>query len=155
MTIKDFKIGDSACMLVMPSNGSVARAEVTDVTICSKKRDKIRVSYGVNDSKWFHVPEDSNDNHFLEYRPFGYGSRLFSTRTEAEQFIEAARLDSYVKSHMGIEDKYSLEQLRAIRAIIDKPEAFHKALVDAREVINSESTDNLFQVINTLVDLLS
>lgn len=117
MTIKDFEKGQTAYILNM-HKGRNTEPTIMETMVAAIGRKYVTVSNG-------NRYETDNDNPYGLIEVIDWGDRtiLCPSRTDAEMYIERDKLQMWLCSASNFgRDKYSLEQLRKVKAILE-PEA--------------------------------
>lgn len=116
MTIKDFKAGQKAYVLRIYPGGNHG-PEITETIVKNVGRKYVTVQYGGK------YKESNNPYGLIEAVDWGVRTFLCPSRTDAEMYIEKHKLHAWLRrigNYGG--SKYTLEQLRQVKAILEPEE---------------------------------
>ena len=121
MTIKDFKQGNTAYSLRESYNAG-AKYRIDEYVVISVGRKYVKASpKGIlNYPREFYL-DNIADEYLYENKDWGYREMLFLTKEAAEGYIEKEALLLWFRNTTYIlrDDKYSLEQLREVKKILE------------------------------------
>lgn len=120
MTIKDFKVGQTVCILSY-KRYSNREPSYTETTVKKVGRKYVTTAY--HDSQFERYP---NINYALrEHVEWGYPSYLFLSQKDAEEYVERCDLAQWLSEATRNPYRlcYSLDQLRRIKVILTEGDA--------------------------------
>lgn len=121
--VKDFSVGQMAYMLVANRQGNYLDESI-ECAVTKIGRKYITVDY----RGWavqFGKPDYSDTACYLDERTeIGHHRRLFPSKKAAEEYLEWESLCQWVREAVNRNrlDAYSLDQLRAVKRILDDPD---------------------------------
>ena len=121
MDIKEFKVGQTAFMVDTDTRGRTENSNpVTKVTVTKVGRKYITVEINRWRTAQFSSTRD-RCGFLTENIDYGYPHHLFSSEEAYAQYVELEKLRRwlYEISHYGDTHKYTLDQLRAVKEILE------------------------------------
>ena len=121
--VKDFSVGQTAYMLVANRQGQYVE-EPIECSVIKIGRKYVTVNYG-SWSIQFGKPDFSDTAYYLDERTeIWHHRRLFPSKKATEEYLEWESLCQWVREAVNRNrlDAYSLDQLRAVKRILDDPD---------------------------------
>lgn len=122
MDIKEFHVGQIAYMESTDIRGGSSHNPdpLREVTVTKIGRKYVTVSWGA----WREIqfePTHTTDRFLTEKTEYGYGHRLYVSKDAYEETMELKQLRIWFRkaSSYGNERQYTLDQLRAVKQILD------------------------------------
>lgn len=123
MIIKDFKPGNTAYSLIRGNYNTDTKYRIDEYVVISIGRKYVKAApkNSQNYPKEFYL-NNITDEYLYENRDWGYREMLFLTKEAAEGYIEKEALLFWLRNltHYLRDDKYSLEQLREVKKILEE-----------------------------------
>lgn len=115
MTIKNFTVGQTVFILNLHT-GRNTEPTINESTVTKIGRKYVTLSNGSQ----YYENEHCNDA-LTESKDWGERTYLFNTQSAANDYIEKTKLELWLikLSHTEIKNKYTLEQLRQVKTILD------------------------------------
>ena len=121
MTLKDFKPGQEAYSLIREMNIAI-KYRVEECMVISVRRKYVTASpkEALGYPREFYL-DDITDEYLLENKDWGCRYMLFPTKEALDNYIEKENLREWLNNAMSRSKvlSYSLDQLRAIKAILE------------------------------------
>ena len=121
MTLKDFKPGQKAYSLIREINVAIKyRVEECVVISVGRKYVKASSKEALGYPREFYL-DDITDEYLHEKKDWGCNYMLFPTKEALDNYIEKENLREWLNNAMSRSKvlSYSLDQLRAIQAILE------------------------------------
>lgn len=123
MDLKSFKVGQTAYIVsgdpkLQEDSDSV---ELAEVLVVGRKYVTVRRKGGRWEFKFEKLDSPEDAPYLREVASFGWSRLLFRTEQDVQDFQECVRLQAWLRqATLGTKiDTYSLEQLRAVKNILD------------------------------------
>ena len=118
MTIKDFKVGQIAYIMV---DGRTERDKFSTQEIEVVKIGRKYVTVSGNWAMQFKETHESRP-YLVEHKEYGAPRLLFPSREAVDDYIEREELKTWVRTAAGWEkiDRYTLNQLRAVKKVLEE-----------------------------------
>lgn len=118
MEIKDFKVNDE-CYVLQENMGRNTQPTITKYVVDKVGRKYVTIK-SILETKYEKAAYDEDSNYLVEACEFGEKKKLFKTRYEAEEYVEREELALWLGCiSIGEAEKYTLEQLRKVKEILD------------------------------------
>ena len=118
MEIKDFKVNDD-CYILQENMGCNTQPTITKYVVdkVGRKYVTVRTAW---ESKFEKAAYNEDGNYLIEACEIGEKRKLFKTRCEVEEYIERKELALWLGCiSTGKAEKYTLEQLRKVKEILE------------------------------------
>lgn len=115
ISIKDFKVGDTAYMLEKSDRG---KETLTEVEVISIGRKYVIVKHG----RWWEQKFEVNFSPYAlcEKTEYSVNRFLFTSKQKYEEYKEIKELEWWItQATHSVYNKYSLETLRKLKAILE------------------------------------
>lgn len=118
MELKDFKVGQT---VYVTQRNSAQESFMTQYRVTSVGRKYIAAEGAAGNSRKFEVWSET-DPYLVEHKDFGEKMLLFSDKKAAEAHVEGNALRKWLSKAVDFQklNRYTIEQLRAVKEILDK-----------------------------------
>lgn len=126
MNIKDFKPGQTAYLMNFHGrsfNNNTTTIEEVNVMSIGRKYVKIKYLSGCFECAFYQ--RDERTSYLVEKVPCGVANYLFQSRIMVDEYRESKEILKWIYGELQYinENKYSVEQLREIKRILESPKS--------------------------------